>query len=94
MRVGKIIRKYRKSQGHTQMQLAQMVGLSMAYISMIESNQREPNLSVLEKICAALKMHVHDLAIEYILEGRKDTPEENKKLLKLKNALNALIGEY
>jgi len=93
MKIGKIIKQIRVSQGLTQLQLAKNAGIGESYISMIELDKREPDIKVLEKICAALNIEVHDLMIDYILYCRKINPTSKEQITKLKIALNALIGQ-
>lgn len=61
--VRKNIRKYRKTAGLTQQELADMIGVSMHYISQIES--ANPNkyftLVIIGRIADALKIDIRDL---------------------------------
>ena len=61
--IGKNIRKYRKTAGLTQQELADMIGVSMHYISQIES--ANPNkyftLVIIGRIADALKIDIRDL---------------------------------
>ena len=61
--VRKNIRKYRKTAGLTQQELADMIGVSMHYISQIES--ANPNkyftLIIIGRIADALKIDIRDL---------------------------------
>jgi transcriptional regulator with XRE-family HTH domain len=56
MNLGCTIKKCRKLRGLTQEQLADVLGLSMAHISLLEKNKREPSISVIESIAKALEI--------------------------------------
>jgi len=55
-RVGKKIKKLRKAQGLTQEQLAYKANISPNYVSLIETNQREPSLDIYR--CIANALHI------------------------------------
>ena len=56
------IRVWREHRGLTGAQLAKAAGLSAAYVSQIETGQRDPGLKALKSIAAALKLDLDDLA--------------------------------
>ena len=55
------IKNFRKQQSMTQLQLAQIVGVSRQSIYAIETGRSEPSLVLSMKIASALKSSVHDL---------------------------------
>jgi predicted transcriptional regulator/DNA-binding XRE family transcriptional regulator len=59
--LGQRIRHLRRSRGLTLAQLAEAVGSASSALSMIENGRREPRLSVLQAIAAALGVGVEDL---------------------------------
>lgn len=56
-----IIKKMRKERKITQRQLADMVGISQCYLSGIERNKYDIQLSLMIKIAQALDLHPRDL---------------------------------
>lgn len=60
-KLGNIIQKRRKELGHTQEELAELVGLSRTHMGHIEQGRKTPSLEVLEKIAKSLKVKVKDL---------------------------------
>ncbi|MGH7203833.1 MAG: helix-turn-helix transcriptional regulator [Candidatus Levyibacteriota bacterium] len=61
-KVGKSLRKARKSLGLTQAQVAEKVGISSNYYSMIERGEREnPGSSIMTKIAKVLKLKSSDI---------------------------------
>ncbi len=61
-KVGKLLKKARKSMGLTQVQVAEKVGISSNYYSMIERDKREnPGSKVLTKIAQVLKLKSSDV---------------------------------
>jgi len=62
MRLARQVRASRGRRGLTQAAVARKIGVSEAYVSMIESGaQREPSLVTLQKLGKALGMHVAKL---------------------------------
>ncbi len=60
-KLGKKIRKERKSLGYSQEELAERVNISRTHMGHIEQGARSPSLEVLEKIARALRLKVRDL---------------------------------
>lgn len=54
--IGKEIKELREYLGLNQSQLSELSGVTRAAISQIESNQREPALDTIKRICEALKV--------------------------------------
>ena len=59
--LGNRIRDFRKAKGLTQAELAQALGVSRSTVSMWEYGSNEPNLDMLDRIAAALGIHVNRL---------------------------------
>ena len=55
MDLGITIKNIRKQQGLTQGEFAEIVGITQTYLSQIENNLREPNLSTLKSVSKGLK---------------------------------------
>ncbi len=56
MNLGQTIKLCRKNQGLTQAQLADLSGISVSHICLMEKDKREPTLSKLELISKALNI--------------------------------------
>ncbi|TAH40116.1 MAG: XRE family transcriptional regulator [Bacteroidetes bacterium] len=55
MDLGITIKNIRKKQGLTQGEFAERIGITQTYLSQIENNLREPNLSTLKSVSKGLK---------------------------------------
>ena len=95
-KIGKRIKKTRKARGYTQETLANMVGISIPYMSHVETADSKIGLQTLIKIANALEISANDLLCDSLIictdsydkEYRefKDsfgqcTPEQKEKLL-------------
>ena len=56
MDLGKTIKKIRKQKRQTQGEFALSCGITQTYLSQIESNLKEPNLSTLKSISESLNV--------------------------------------
>lgn len=56
MKLGKAIRAVRRRRNLQQQEVADTVGITPGYLSQIESDKREPNLSTLKSISEALNV--------------------------------------
>jgi transcriptional regulator with XRE-family HTH domain len=65
---GKRIRSIRKERGLTQEEFAELVGISVDFLSLIERGINSPSFEALERISKVLKIPVQDL-----FDFRKDT---------------------
>lgn len=54
MNIGRAIKLCRQQKGINQSSLASAADISVSYLSLLERNERDPNLSKLESICDAL----------------------------------------
>ncbi len=63
MKLGTAIRKCRKLRGLTQAKLAQLSGISVPHLCLMEKNKRDPSLSVVNSISDALKIPVSILML-------------------------------
>lgn len=93
--IGDKIREARKSAGLTQWQLANKIFVSESYIALIESNKRNPSMSVLTKIAEELGLTTDHIVFDtssrsddsFTVEWQKliqnRTPEEIETALKM-----------
>lgn len=61
MNLGKAIQSSRIRRGLSQEGLAKLAGCSVSYLSMLENSKRDPTLSTIERIAAALNVPVEIL---------------------------------
>lgn len=69
--IGDQIKRQRKKQGLTQVQLGEKIGVKGATVTRYEKGIITPNFSTLKKIATALKIEIGDLLTEEQLETRK-----------------------
>lgn len=62
--VGKYIKEYRKKKNMSQEKLAEIIGLSVPYVSMMENSQKYPALDTLISIANALDVTPDQLLCE------------------------------
>jgi transcriptional regulator with XRE-family HTH domain len=73
--MGEILKEFRLRKGLSQAQLAELVGVSAGHLSRVETNTKEPSLTLLDTILKAL-----DISVEFhtSLEGRSTHDEVDK----------------
>jgi len=76
MDLGNIIKSIRKQKGLTQIEFAPICGITQTYLSQIESNQKEPNLSTLKSISNGLNI---PLPILFFLSMTSEDIQPNKR---------------
>lgn len=76
MDLGNTIKNIRKKKGITQTEFASSCGITQTYLSQIESNLKEPNLSTLKEIGKNLKV---PLPILFFLSMTEDDVQSNKR---------------
>ena len=64
MNVGKIIKLFRISLGIKQRDLASRIGVTPNYLSLVESNKREPSLTILKSISNQMNIPISLLFLE------------------------------
>ncbi|MGI6573355.1 MAG: helix-turn-helix domain-containing protein [Fermentimonas sp.] len=76
MDLGSIIKSIRKQKGLTQIEFASFCGITQTYLSQIESNRKEPNLSTLKRISNSLNI---PLPILFFLSMTAEDVQPNKR---------------
>jgi len=76
MDLGTVIKNIRKQKGQTQGEFAKACGITQTYLSQIEGNLKEPNLSTLKSISESLNM---PLPILFFLSMTKEDVQPNKR---------------
>lgn len=93
MDLGNQIKNIRKQKGLTQAEFALSVGITQTYLSQIECNLKEPNLSTLKSISEGLNV---PLPILFFLSMTEDDVRPNKRsAFKIVSpSVNSLVNEF
>lgn len=93
MDLGTTIKNIRKQKGQTQEEFATVCDISQTYLSQIENNQKEPNLSTLKTISEQLKV---PLPILFFLSMTEEDVHVNKrKAFGIVNpSVKSLVNEF
>ena len=93
MDLGNTIKKARKKNGLKQIEFADMCGITQTYLSQIENNVKEPNISTLKRLSEKLSI---PLPILFFLslddEDVQLEKRENFKLLA--PSVNSMLSEF
>lgn len=92
MNLGDTIKSLRKAKNFKQNTFAEICEISQTYLSQIESNQKEPNISTLKVICTNLKV---SLPILFFLSlDANDIPEKKRQAFAIINpTVKTLLSE-
>jgi len=93
MDLGSIIRSIRRQKGLTQNELASMCEITQTYLSQIESNSKEPNLSTLKIIGENLNIPI---PILFFLSMNDDDvlPEKRAAYKIVSPSVKSLVNEF
>jgi transcriptional regulator with XRE-family HTH domain len=93
MDLGSVIKKIRKQKELTQSEFASLCGITQTYLSQIEGNLKEPNLSTLKTISEKLSM---PLPIMFFLSMTEDDvdPKKRKAFEIVSPSVNSLVNEF
>ena len=93
MNLGTVIKDIRKQRGQTQTEFADSCGIPQTYLSQIENNAKEPNLSTLKEISKNLDL---PLPILFYLSLNEDdiSPEKRKAFEIINPSVKSLINEF
>jgi transcriptional regulator with XRE-family HTH domain len=93
MDLGSAIKNIRRQKQQTQGEFAAKCGITQAYLSRIENNQKEPNLSILRTISEQLEI---PLPILFFLSmNENDVPEKKRAAFKLVSpSVKSLVNEF
>lgn len=91
MNLGEAIRNQRKTLKITQSDLAKACEITPSYLSMIEKNKKEPNLSTLKKLSEKLELPLPVLFFKSL--DSSDIPKEKRDAYNLvSDSVNNLIN--
>lgn len=93
MDLGNVIKNTRKQKGLTQNEFASLCGITRTYLSQIESNLKEPNLSTLKTISKNLKV---PLPILFFLSMTEEDiqPNKRKAFQIVSPSVKSLVNEF
>ncbi|WP_376777234.1 helix-turn-helix domain-containing protein [Flavobacterium covae] len=93
MNLGTVIKNIRKQKGQTQQEFALNCGITQTYLSQIENNSKEPNLSTLKEISNNLDL---PLPILFYLSLNEDdiSPEKREAFEKINPSVKTLINDF
>ena len=93
MDLGNIIKNIRKQKGQTQSEFALSCGITQTYLSQIEGNLKEPNLSTLKSICVSLDV---PLPILFFLSMTEEDVRPNKRnaFKIISPSVKSLVNEF
>lgn len=93
MDLGTTIRTIRKQRKQTQNEFASSCGITQTYLSQIETNSKEPNLSTLKEISIALDV---PLPILFFLSlNNEDVKPDKREAFNLINpSVKSLVNEF
>lgn len=88
MNLGSAIAQCRQLKGLTKTELAERCQLSVSYLSLIEHNKREPNISVIDKIASAI-----GIPVSLLVFIASDDEETSSLSTELRDELNHITRE-
>lgn len=93
MNLGAVIKDIRKQKRQTQTEFASNCGITQTYLSQIENNSKEPNLSTLKEISNNLDI---PLPILFFLSLNEDdiSPEKRKAFEIINPSVKLLINDF
>jgi len=84
LNVGQNIKLFRENLGIKQKDLAEQLGVSVNYLSLLEHNNREPSLAFLKRISKAMKVPITFFLIDSIQNNIKVNPNLRRAVAKLR----------
>ena len=93
MNLGKAIKSARQQRGINQTSLAELSGITQTYLSQIESNQKEPNISTLRLISEQLGLPLPILFF-LSLDEEDIKPEKRAAYNHLGPSINSMIAAF
>ncbi|MGK7897618.1 MAG: helix-turn-helix domain-containing protein [Xenococcus sp. (in: cyanobacteria)] len=93
MNLGQVIKNIRRTNGQTQNEFATECGITQTYLSQIESNLKEPNLSTLKRISEGLKVPLPILFF-LSLDEEDIEPSKRKAFQIIGPSINSLVNEF
>lgn len=93
MKIGTVIKEARQKRGIKQYELAKLSGITQTYLSQIESNEKEPNMSTLKIISSHVNLPIPILF--FLSLDENDVELEKREAFKLiDQPVKLLIKEF
>ena len=83
--LGKRIKSLRRSKGHTQERLAEIIDINTNYLAVIERGEANPTLALLERLSTGLEVPLPELF--------RYRPEEGYQPAQLRRKLDQMLNE-
>lgn len=93
MNLGKAIKEARRTKGFRQNEFAHKCDITPSYLSQIENNQKDPNLSTLKIISAKLGIPLPILFF-LSLDDNDVKPEKKEAFKMISPAVRSLVNEF
>ena len=93
MNLGNAIKSRRVSKGINQLELANRCNITQSYLSQIENNLKEPNLSTLKKIAEVLEVPL-PLLFFLSLDENDVAEEKRRDFIIINNSIKSLVSSY
>ena len=93
MDLGNVIKNARKQKKFTQNEFASLCGITQTYLSLIENNLKEPNLSTLKTIGEKLNIPLPILFFLSMTEGDIQ-PNKRKAFQIVSPSVKSLVNEF
>ncbi len=93
MNLGLAIQRLRKEAGFSQTKFAKACNITQTYLSLIENNVKEPNLSTLRKV--AEKLHIPLPVMFFMALDENDVQKEKRSAYNLlAPSIHSMIAEF
>lgn len=89
-KIGNVLKHLRIAARIKQKKMADQLGISPTYLSMIENGQREPSVEILEKYAASLNVPMAFL----VLQSENNPPGLNSEQLELFEQIRKLLFDF
>lgn len=93
MDLGIVIKNMRKQRKLTQKEFASLCGITQTYLSQIEGNHKDPNLSILKTISEKLNVPLPILFFQSLTE-EDIQPNKRKAFEIISPSIKSLINEF
>ena len=93
MDLGIVIKNMRKQKKLTQSEFASLCGITQTYLSQIEGNLKEPNLSILKTISEKLNIPLPILFFQSLTE-EDIQPNKRKAFEIISPSIKSLVNEF
>lgn len=93
MNLGSTIKHFRQQKDLRQNALAEICGITQTYLSQIENNVKEPNISTLKIICKNLSIPLPVLFF-MALDDKDVKPEKRAAFKHIEPSIKSMISEF